>query len=216
MFNNLPEAFTDNNEDGVYTPSEGPQCSAPSSNARCTAGGAEENFVDFNEDGQYSLNTMSGFPNGMYNGSLCPPEGDGVFCSKELVIVSDSLPLIMSSQSDFFSVIARISNGQRTTSVTEGISYVAYVSDRYNNSPAGGSSVSIETSGDCSLTTQNSFPVADNNAYGAFNTGAIAVNGGGCPGTLSIVVSPAGGTPTRTSYACLTSVNDPNNPPVCN
>ena len=215
-FENLPEAFIDYNEDGVYTPALGPQCPPPNTAASCEAAGAEENFADFNEDGEYSLNVFPPeFPNGFYNGSLCPPEGDGVFCSKELLVVSDSLVLVMSAQSDFSTVMVRQGGSQVVTTLQEGQSYVAHVADLYNNRPAGGSTVALATKGDCSLLTESSFRVPDSNARGAFNAGSIQIEGDGCPGTMTVTVSGSGGVPATRTYSCSTTVADPNNPPAC-
>ena len=213
-FENLPEAFGDHNEDGVYTPALGPQCGPPSTPARCEAAGAEENFADFDQNGEYSLNVFPPeFPDGFYNGSLCPIEGDGVFCSKELLVVSDSIVLIMSSESNF-DIIAVKQGGQVVSIIAEGSSYVTYVADLYNNRPSGGSSVSLSTKGDCSLLSESSFQVPDSNARGAFGAGSIQVEGGGCPGTMTIKVN-SGGVPAARTYSCSTTINDPNNPPVC-
>jgi hypothetical protein len=215
LFENLPEAFIDHNEDGVYTPALGPQCGPPSTPARCEAAGAEENFLDFNEDGEYSLNVFPPeFPNGVYNGSLCPPEGDDVFCSKDLLVVTDSIVLIMSSDSNFDTVVAAASGGQVVTTLKEGVSYLAYVSDFYNNRPAGGANVTMSTKGDCSILTETSYPVEDSNSRGAFGGLPITIEGDGCSGTLTVSVSN-GGVPSTRVYNCSTTVADPNNPPAC-
>ncbi|MEH6582425.1 MAG: hypothetical protein V7754_10855 [Halioglobus sp.] len=217
QFENLPEAFIDKNEDGVYTPALGPQCGPPSTPERCAAAGAEEDFYDFNEDGEYSLNVSPPqFPNGVYNGSLCPPEGDDVYCSKDLVIVSDSIVLIMSSSSSYSSVIANARSGQVSSTLQEGVSYVAYVSDLYNNRPPGGTSVTISTKGDCALLTEGSFQVADSNSRGAFGGGSeqmnIQIDGGGGQGTLSVAVAVSGGSASTETYNCSTIPTDPNAP----
>jgi hypothetical protein len=212
-FENLPEAFLDNNEDGVYTPAIGPQCPPPNTEASCAAEGAEEIFADFNQNGEYSLNVSPEFPNGVYNGSLCPPEGDGVFCSKELLQVSDSLVMVMSSQSTFSTVLVRGSSV--VTSVAENSSYTAFVADEYNNQPAGGSTVSLSFTGDCKALGESSFSVVDSNARGAFVASPIQIEGGGCPGTMTVSVNASGGTPSTRTYSCSTTVADPNNPPAC-
>lgn len=212
-FENLPEAFIDNNEDGVYTPALGPNCPPPNTEESCAAEGAEEDFADFNQDGEYSLNVSPEFPNGIYNGSLCPAEGDGVFCSKELLVVSDSLVIVMSSQSSFSTVLVRGSTV--VSAVQEGSSYTAFVADTFNNQPAGGSTVSITTKGDCAVLSESSFPVVDSNARGAFVVSPIQIEGDGCPGTMTISVKTPAGTASTRTYSCSTTVADPNNPPAC-
>ena len=183
--------------------------------------GASELFRDFDENGEYSLNEFPPqFPNGFYNGSLCPPDGDGVYCSKELLVVTDSIVLILSSASDFSTLVARQSNGQvASTTVQEGVSYLAYVSDLYNNRPPGGSSVSVTTKGDCSLLSTGSFQIADSNNRGAFGGGTEAMNvkieGNGCPGTMTISTTTSSGIPSTRTYNCNTTIADPNNPPTC-
>jgi hypothetical protein len=211
-FENLPEAFNDNNEDGVFTPTVGPMCPPPSTDERCIAGGAEEEFKDFNEDGEYSLNVFPPeFPNGFYNGSLCPAEGEGIYCSKELLVVSDSIDLIMSASSSYSVIVIR-DNGSVASTITEGQTLFAYTSDFYNNRPPKGTSVSISTKGDCKLLSEGSFTVPDSNAAGAFGGMRISVEGDGEPGTLTIAVSTPGGTPNSSTYNCSTTAPEPEEP----
>ena len=95
-FDNLPEAFVDHNEDGVYTPFSGPNCPLPFDPARCEAAGSEETFIDFIGDGEYSLNVDPATGQGVYNGSLGPIEGEGDFCSRDLVSVRVAMVLVRS------------------------------------------------------------------------------------------------------------------------
>ncbi|MEZ5567840.1 MAG: hypothetical protein R3E54_05800 [Halioglobus sp.] len=82
LFDNLPEAFIDYNDDGVYTPNL-PECIAnPQGSLQCISG-EEEIFVDLNSNNIYDTNDEPA----VYNGLLCPPEGDGVWCSRSLVHV---------------------------------------------------------------------------------------------------------------------------------
>jgi hypothetical protein len=181
-FENLPEAFVDNNEDGVYTPVVGPNCPPPSSAERCEAAGAEETFVDFNGDGKYSLNDNPP----LYNGSLCPPEGDAAgWCSRELVNVRDDIVLIMSADSEFGIIMLNARTERLVTKVVEGDRFVAYIADYYNNAPATGVSVTVETEGDCSLLSPASFTPPDTNRYGAFGIPVI-VEGNGEGGTVIV------------------------------
>jgi hypothetical protein len=208
-FENLPEAFNDNNEDGVYTPTVGPMCPPPSTEERCIAGGAEESFKDFDQDGEYSLNVFPpAFPNGFYNGSLCPPEGDGVYCSQELLVVSDSLDLIMSASAGYSVIVIR-DNGAIATTITEGQTLFAYTSDFYNNRPPKGTTVSMSTKGDCSLLSEGSFAVPDSNESGAFGGMRVSVEGNGDAGTLTITVATSGGTPSSRTYNCSTTAPEP-------
>jgi hypothetical protein len=205
-FDNLPEAFVDHNEDGVYTPVQGPNCDSRFETSRCAAAGAEETFIDFNGDGEYSLNVDPSTGEGVYNGSLCPEEGDGVFCSRELVSTRDSIVLIMSADNDFDILVANSRNNRATNTVMEGDPFVAYVADFYNNRPAGDTAIKVETEG-CNLLTQSEFTVSGSNKTGAFEF-PIAVDGdGGGVGTLTITVDGV----TSETFNCVTTAPvDPN------
>jgi hypothetical protein len=145
-FDNLPEAFVDHNEDGVYTPTAGPQCGPPSSTENCRAAGSEETFTDLNQDGEYSRNDGPA----RYNGSLCPPEGDGVFCSRELVNVRNSIVLTLSSSVNNLSTL--LTRGRTVVSNTRGgNSYDLHIADVYNNPPGAGTTIAFEATGDCEI-----------------------------------------------------------------
>lgn len=173
-FENLPEAFIDHNEDGVYTPSEGPQCGPSSTTENCRAGGSEEEFVDFNEDGEYSLNVDPNTGEGVYNGSLCPVEGDGVYCSRELVNVRADLVLTLSSSAGNLSaVLARRSagSGQAVTTAFNGNTYDLFIADFYNNAPGAGTTIDFDTTGDCTIVPSEAVIVPDRGGRsGAFTT----------------------------------------------
>ncbi|GAB5414648.1 MAG: hypothetical protein Cons2KO_22510 [Congregibacter sp.] len=184
-FENLPEAFIDHNEDGVYTPAVGPQCEPPASDEQCAAAGAEEEFVDLNGDGVYSLNVDPSTGEGVYNGSLCPVNGDGVFCSRSLINTRDSVVLTLASRAR--NLFAAVTNAQapetRVGRFTEGETHRLYISDIYNNHPAagtqGGSLVTLQAVGDCS--------------FSAFSdTTATVVERNGEPGAFEMTVSVTG------------------------
>ncbi len=92
LFDNLPEAFLDNNEDTIFNPATKICQGEGAESAQCIAG-QEEIFVDFNDNGKYDKN---GNP-AVYNGLLCPVEGDGVWCSRSLLNVRDEVVLILSA-----------------------------------------------------------------------------------------------------------------------
>ncbi|MFK7830875.1 MAG: hypothetical protein AB8B57_13945 [Congregibacter sp.] len=214
-FENLSEAFTDHNEDGVYTPFSGPQCPLPSTDERCEAAGFQEEFIDFNGDGLFSLNVDPNTGEGVYNGSLCPVEGDGVFCSRELVNVRAALVLTLSAlEGNLSALIANTRNTPNvaTDGISEGDLHVIYIADFYNNSPGAGTTISLEVSGDCSLLTAEEFSVPDSAAPGAFGFG-VAVEGDGEGGQL--IVSAQGpdsdGSTVVRSFPCVTfAPPDPN------
>ncbi len=224
LFENLPEAFIDHNEDGVFNPPQ-PNCATGTSIA-CISG-AEETFVDFNNDNRYNNNNNPP----RYNGLLCPPEGDGVWCSRSLVNVRDQTVLILSAGDAlgwFFGV---------PNSVRENVSYEVLVADIFNNRPPAGSSVNVEGDGGCLIA--GDFPVVAPNttAPGAFVvpftvSGASGDNPGsqtaqGCPvetgsGTVTISLDPTEGAPPPPEVIGCSYINnapqppqaDPNNP-VC-
>lgn len=109
----LKEAFADYNEDGFYNPGE--------SNASEEIGGELEEFLDFNNDGAFTLN------DGKYNGVLCSiPAHAGCSDTKsvnvraELVLVmSGSHPsLIVNSTIDAVSLMVDADNDPDTPNVS--------------------------------------------------------------------------------------------------
>jgi len=86
----LKEAFGDDNEDGFYNPGE--------TDSNEQLGGELEEFVDFDNDGVFSLN------DGKYNGVLCSiPAHDG--CSDtQSINVRAQLVLVMSGSHPFLTV----------------------------------------------------------------------------------------------------------------
>ncbi|MFT7006278.1 MAG: hypothetical protein ACJAXJ_000786 [Colwellia sp.] len=79
----LKEAFADYNEDGFYNPGE--------TNAAEEVGGELEEFLDFNNDGTFTVN------DGKYNGVLCSIDNPHDGCStKKSVNVRAQLVLVMS------------------------------------------------------------------------------------------------------------------------
>lgn len=165
QFENLPEPFLDKNEDGVYTPIVGPMCpSPPSSAANCTAAGAEETFVDTNNDGEYSLNDNPA----VYNGSSCPPEGDGNWCSRTLVDISATTVLVMSADAgeDFTVLMVDERNNRPVQKTVSNLTYRVYVADLYNNRPAEGVPVTVVN--DTCSTTVNTLNAPNSNEHGSY------------------------------------------------
>jgi hypothetical protein len=202
LFQNLPEAFLDRNEDLQYTPASNPS----------DLTGTEETFVDFNNNGIYDLNNSPAW----YNGILCPQSGAGVFCSRDLLNVRSQITIVMSaSQMNielFFSGGAPAPDG-----VEEGFEYEARISDDFGNPPAGGAPINVTTSGDCSLLSASSFEAINTNVPGPY-TFNIRVEGDAEEGaTLSVAVTNGNVTST-TTFPCTTTLPvvvppvDPNAP----
>lgn len=118
-FTDLPEAYRDDNEDGVFGNETTPGgCDNPSGDGGVTAtatecsswqlGGAVEPFIDLNSNSQYDGDEASpdplaghnvafrdGFGNGIYNGVRCASEMEALgLCSSDLVTVRSSAALI--------------------------------------------------------------------------------------------------------------------------
>jgi hypothetical protein len=199
-FENLPEPFLDKNEDGAYTPVVGPKCpSPPSSAANCTAAGAEETFVDTNNDGEYSLNDDPA----IYNGSSCPPEGDGIWCSTTLVDIRAQTVVVMSADAgqDFTVLLVDKRSNRPVQQTIDGVPYALYVADIYNNRPAAGVPISVDA-GDCTSVTTTEVTTANSNNYGsaAVDVVTIAPDPNNVP--LARFTVSVGGT-TRGTFGCI-------------
>lgn len=207
LFVNLPEAFIDNNEDGAYTPDIEACQSAPQGSPQCTAG-FEETYIDFNGNEQYDRNDNPA----VYNGLLCPPEGDGVWCSRELVNVRDQTVVILSAGPDWAIILTR--GGSVVTGTQHGATQIAYISDVFNSRPPEGSTVDVAAEGDCELLSESSFEVGNSAAYGAYSvavvTGPAEPSDPPVPGVVNITLNPKDGSPFTRTFACdSSSITDP-------
>jgi hypothetical protein len=212
QFANLPEAFVDHNEDGVYTPTEGPtqECIDFFGRDRCIESGEEETFVDFNQDGEYSLNVDPNTGEGVYNGSLCPEEGDGVYCSRELVSTRNEVVVVMSSTVWVATLVNR-DTGRAVGTIDDGRGdYVFYVSDEFNNAPAEGSIISFTASG---CTVEPSTFNVPTELIGATEVD-VSVSGDGGSGKLRVFVQEEPDSPpvqAEGTFTCVTTAPpDPN------
>jgi hypothetical protein len=213
----LPEAFLDDNEDGVFSradaycdgmpvPASVAACSDNATDDYCVSG-SEEIFVDFNSNGCYDSVTAVD-PNGagvsgMYNGTLCPVEGDGLYCSRDLVHVFDNATIVMSNDSfDYF--LTRNGIGYNG-SLRDGESYVLYIADVFNNRPASGAVVSVSAEG-CDLGSAEAVTLSNSNAKGAFGLGISLLtpdNGEPATGIVTVQVTlPEGASPAPVVYGC--------------
>jgi len=164
LFDNLTEAFIDHNEDLVYTPAL-PACLAnPMGSLQCIAG-QEETFVDFNNNNLYDLNDDPP----LYNGLLCPLEGDGVWCSRQLLHVWDEVPVVLADDV-FFVTATRVQSGTDAvvTTLNFGAPHIVYIADIHNNPPEAGTSVSVSVSGTCDLETDGGFTMRNQAGPGAW------------------------------------------------
>jgi hypothetical protein len=199
-FENLPEPFLDKNEDGVYTPVVGPKCpNPPSSAANCTAAGAEETFVDTNNDGEYSLNDDPA----IYNGSSCPPEGDGVWCSRTLVDIRAQTVVVMSADTgeDFTVLLVDTRSNRPVQQTIDGVPYVLYVADLYNNRPAAGVAIEVDQ-GDCTSVVDTEVTTANSNNYGSAVVQVVTTAPDPNDVPLARFTVSVGGT-TRGTFGCI-------------
>jgi len=207
LFQNLPEAFLDNNEDGVYTPALEQCVASPTGSLQCVSG-QEEIFSDFNANEVYDLNDDPA----VYNGLLCPIEGNGVWCSRELVNVRASHVVTLGDAPNFYFLIV---NGSSIVNGTEGPTNPIpngaipldtpldlYIADTFNNPPPGGATVSLSTEGRCKVASAASTDVANYATSGAFDWGfELTTAESEEPGFLTITLT----TPTVTlseKYSC--------------
>lgn len=159
LFQNMPEAFLDKNEDGVYTPDLDECVASPMGSLQCIAG-QEEIFVDFNSNDAYDRNDNPA----QYNGLLCPPEGDGVWCSRELIHVRDQHNVTMGDGPNFYIHLVR--NGRVVDSSDSNTDQEIFISDTYNNPPPGGSTVTYSTTDNCKIIGPSSTDVLDVSGVG--------------------------------------------------
>ena len=156
QWTNLPEAFTDHNEDGVFTPVQRANCEEPATADDICLAGFEEFYYDFNGNGQYDLNDTpksaagSSLPDGLYNGVLCREEDEARgICSRELVHTFASEEIILSPYFDEYYALVVNSSGREASSVSS-TNYVLYVSDLYNNPPPVWTQIYFTGTGACS------------------------------------------------------------------
>ena len=101
QFDDLPEVFLDHNDDGDFgnAITVGSCDDAAFNDCTFTEGDDEETFIDFNSDGQYNRG------DGIYNGSLCSNAAEAAGdCNTNLLNVSASTTLVLSSQFPFFAL----------------------------------------------------------------------------------------------------------------
>jgi hypothetical protein len=208
-FQNLTEAFNDENEDGVYTPAQVTGCSTASTDPVCLAG-VEEEFIDFNQNGLFDLNDSPS----LFNGVLCQPaDADAGVCSRELVNVRDSLVIVnsFSDAGQFDLAVVDPSSGNEPPELDDDINYFLYVADIYNNPPPAGTEISFEGSGRCDVLTPTP-TLGDTSRAGAFTTRLSVSTADGeqataDPDQVSILLTLPGGSTTVRTYPCL--VDDP-------
>ncbi|TGD71184.1 hypothetical protein E4634_19435 [Mangrovimicrobium sediminis] len=216
LFDNKTEPFLDHNENGLFDPAT-EACLANPDTLTCRAG-SEEIFSDFNSNSRFDANgddPFNGYPDegqvAQYNGLLCPREGDGVWCSRELIRVFADQIIILADDATW--EIAVYESGSRRFSTESGRSYIAYIADQFNNPPPGGSEVSISADGDCDVTVLSTREAPNTASPGAFGI-SFAVSGEGDEaGEVSISIDVTEGSTVTLGLPCTpTPPPDPNDP----
>lgn len=226
LWDNLSEAWIDHNENGFYDPAT-TSCINNAEQLKCKAG-SEETFTDFNSNQEFDVNgddPDNGYPNqgqtAVYNGLLCPEEGDGVWCSRELLNVYDMAVLILSADPNW-DIGLYLGRSAVTTGTTYGNNYTAYVSDIFNSKPTAGSTVAIEASAPCTATVLGNDTVPNTTAPGAFTvnfTQEGEVEYDSCSesapttseltGDIKITLTPSAGGPSYSeSWSCRAQAKD--------
>lgn len=207
LFSNLSEAFIDHNEDDLFTPDE--VCNAAPGSSQCKAG-FEEEFVDFNSNGVFDSEGTSP----LYNGLLCPVEGDGEWCSRTLLNVWDDAVVTLSDDSSWAVVMVRVTAPfiveVVNTTVTDETQTV-YISDQFNNAPPAGSTINLSVDDNCEIFGQTDFVVPVLFSQGAFGIPVVTrpSDDTGERGTFSVNFNPAEGNPVVATFDCDTTVPSP-------
>ena len=225
LWTNLTEAFTDHNEDGVFTPQQRNNCSDPRFADDLCLAGFEEFYYDFNNNGQFDLNdtprpfSNSSVPDGLYNGVLCRSEDEarGV-CSRDLVQLSQNLEIILSPGEQGYDLLVVDRNRQEArNTLYGGNTYQLYVADLYNNPPPGLTNITITGGGGCSIINAvTTVPLPSSNVAGAYSVSfAVATDieselSPSDPDQVEIAMTLPSGNAIKRRYNC--PVNRPCDP----
>jgi hypothetical protein len=184
-----------------------------------------EPFLDANENGvrdageYFTDSTAASATAGVYDDGAALDGGANIFtgigcavsdpatCSDTTLSIFDNITTVLSPSSDYYIALVRnadkllIQNGQGVASG----SYVAYISDRYNNQPASGAVISVTATGECQIRSPGSYTVPNGNAPYAYSAaveiGAIA-NDPTTVDTVVVSVTNPSGTATSQTFPC--------------
>jgi len=166
LYNDLPEAWVDSNEDGTRD--------------------NNEPYLDFNNTGMYDT------ADGEFNGILCSRPTSNDCSTAQTLHIRDSLVLVMSGSTGFMALnpsTITVSNGGAGGATLT-------VSDLHNQPLPAGTTISIEVSTGFTLLTGSSFSMANTNTNSAVNIGVTIEGEGsttGANGILTVTTtSPSG------------------------
>jgi hypothetical protein len=220
MWTNLTEAFTDHNEDGVYTPEQRGNCLDPRSADDICLAGFEEGYYDLNNNGQFDRNDTpkaaagSPLPNGLFNGVLCRLDDEAAgICSRDLVQLSQNLEIILSpGESGYDFLVVDRNQREADSALYGGNTYQLYVSDLYNNPPPGLTNITITGGGGCSvINAVTTVPLPSSNIAGAYKMSfAIAADieserSESDPDRVEIALTLPSGNAIKRTYQCPVS-----------
>ncbi|MCL2916779.1 Ig-like domain-containing protein [Shewanella litorisediminis] len=188
----LADAFVDHNEDGVFNPQQ----------AGGQSGGANEELVDFDVDGQFDA------ADGKYNGVLCsvPAHAGCASSDAQSLFVRRSLVLVMSGSEAFATAADDVVIDDRDGVSTGGsidingkstASVVFAISDLHNQQMPAGTIVQFTTSaGSIASTANYTWPSSNYNGARQFS---VTVKGADQPesGVFSVTVTTPGNTVTE-------------------
>jgi hypothetical protein len=212
---NLPEAFTDHNEDGVYTPVQRANCDDPATADDICLAGFEETYQDLNNNGEFDLNDSpespsgSSLPDGLYNGVLCREQDEAMgICSRELLHTFASEVIVLAPFVDEYYALIVDDRGREETNPSGG-NYLLFVSDLFNNPPPAGTEISVAGTGGCSVVEGDvTIPAPSRNTPGAYTfpftvaEDPAPVEEGAEPDTITVQVTMPDGNYTKRTYAC--------------
>jgi hypothetical protein len=159
IWSNLTEAFTDHNEDGLYTPMQRDNCFDPAVADDVCLAGFEETYFDLNSNGVFDLNDSpkatadSSVPDGLYNGVLCR-ESDAAqgICSRDLLQLTQSIQIILSPGAAGYEFLIIDRNLREAgNALYGGNTYQFYLADEHNNPPPALTQIDITGGGGCSV-----------------------------------------------------------------
>jgi len=216
QFEDLPEAWLDKNEDDAYRNAVGSCTASDATDAgrRC-AEGLEESFFDFDNDGVYDGK------NSKYNGSLCPESlADAGTCSRELLHVRQEVTLTLSQTNGQRILVLDSTNARVTESVGITVGpggsvppgpYSIYVADEFNNPPAAGATITVE-SDSCEITSTTERTMPNTAANGPFYMGLNIINvttntTENTVGSLIITATSPSGAEVFAEFPCTDLIN---------
>jgi len=192
----LKEAFIDHNEDGLFNPSEtGGQL-----------GGEQEEFLDFDNSGDFTVYENGKHKDGKYNGVLCALNSDGALhdgCSSDKSVnVKGSLVLIMSGSTPYFNTITPANNAKVEIEGDGTASAKVIVADLHNQPMPAGTTVTFDAAvGSLKGISSYIWPNFTKNGGSSFDVTVQGVKDKTISGPLKVTVTTPSGVATSYTVA---------------